>query len=231
MAAEGSLLPVGRDARKVGLQCDDYHNCPDSWTCCQSIHGGWACCPYPLGQCCADGFHCCPQGSTCDLLTFRCLSGSASIPASPQLPAVRTDYQLFGSLPMQDPCCLNGDEAGCCQVGFHCDRERRVCVADLAPLDIWTTLEQGQGLEAPGGGAVALRGVIRCDGRFYCPADHSCCRTPTGEWGCCPYRLGVCCTDGRHCCDYHMTCDESSLSCNQGENSITSASMGQILRI
>ncbi|KAL2080034.1 hypothetical protein ACEWY4_023827 [Coilia grayii] len=211
---ESAILEKQSSAAVV--HCDNYFVCPDGTTCCRSPYGTWSCCSFSLGQCCIDGIHCCPYGFHCDLTTFRCLRGSLSIAASPQLPALRSDYQ--------DLCCLT--EAGCCQAGFHCDRELRACVSDVVAPVVWTTLTEDRG-----DGGVALRGVIRCDGHFYCPADNSCCRTPTGEWGCCPYQLGQCCMDGRHCCEYHWTCDPTSMSCNKGENYIPSATIGQIQEI
>lgn len=43
-----------------------------SSTCCGSQSGGWSCCPFKNGQCCADGAHCCPSGSVCSIETSSC---------------------------------------------------------------------------------------------------------------------------------------------------------------
>uniref|UniRef100_A0A3Q3K3V4 Granulins domain-containing protein n=2 Tax=Monopterus albus TaxID=43700 RepID=A0A3Q3K3V4_MONAL len=69
-------------------------------------------------------------------------------------------------------------------------------------------------LSEASGGAHKV-GVIRCDSRFYCPQGKSCCKGPKGQWTCCPYPLGQCCADGRHCCMYGYKCDPSSLSCTK----------------
>jgi len=47
-------------------------SCPDSYTCCAMISGGWGCCPMDGAVCCADKIHCCPRGTTCDTASGRC---------------------------------------------------------------------------------------------------------------------------------------------------------------
>uniref|UniRef100_A0A3B3R687 Granulins domain-containing protein n=2 Tax=Paramormyrops kingsleyae TaxID=1676925 RepID=A0A3B3R687_9TELE len=58
--------------------------------------------------------------------------------------------------------------------------------------------------------------IIICDMHFFCPTGNTCCQGPTGQWGCCPYSLGQCCKDGRHCCEYGFRCDWTSLKCTKG---------------
>nr|XP_019946464.1 PREDICTED: granulins-like [Paralichthys olivaceus] len=54
------------------IRCDSKFYCPNGMTCCKGSIYKWTCCPHPLGQCCADGLHCCPYGYTCDAsLTCR----------------------------------------------------------------------------------------------------------------------------------------------------------------
>uniref|UniRef100_A0A4W4H4Q7 Granulins domain-containing protein n=2 Tax=Electrophorus electricus TaxID=8005 RepID=A0A4W4H4Q7_ELEEL len=58
-------------------------------------------------------------------------------------------------------------------------------------------------------------GNIRCSSYFYCPAANTCCKTLTGQWGCCPYILGQCCKDGKHCCERGYECDVTFSSCKK----------------
>ncbi|XP_036422325.1 progranulin-like [Colossoma macropomum] len=186
------------------VHCDSYHVCPDGTTCCRSPYGTWTCCVFNIGQCCPDGIHCCPFGYHCDYTSTHCLRGKLSLPASPRIPAT------FNST-KQDQCCLS--ETGCCPQGFHCDEESRTCVNDFEKLIPAVPLMQTSDSQVKAG-------VIRCNTRFYCPAAYTCCRTPTGQFGCCPYRLGVCCKDGKHCCDYGYKCSPSSSQCTKGYTSI-----------
>ncbi|KAL3832386.1 hypothetical protein ACJMK2_024034 [Sinanodonta woodiana] len=49
----------------VGLVCPDpNYRCFGTQPCCSSS-GGWRCCPYYGGTCCAGGWRCCPMGQIC----------------------------------------------------------------------------------------------------------------------------------------------------------------------
>ena len=41
-------------------------SCSNSSTCCQTVTGNFACCPYNKGTCCGTHGYCCPEGYTCD---------------------------------------------------------------------------------------------------------------------------------------------------------------------
>ncbi|XP_066531021.1 granulin 1 [Hoplias malabaricus] len=179
------------------VYCDSYHTCPDGTTCCRSPQGIWSCCIYNIGQCCPDGFHCCPYGYYCDITSTRCLRGALSLPA----------LHIPATLNKQDQCCLS--EEGCCPHGFRCDEKSRACVSDLDENSPVVPLKQALDREVQDE-------VIRCNGRFYCPSAHTCCKTPTGDWGCCPYPLGQCCKDGKHCCEFGFNCDATYSNCTKG---------------
>uniref|UniRef100_A0A3Q4BWN0 Granulins domain-containing protein n=1 Tax=Mola mola TaxID=94237 RepID=A0A3Q4BWN0_MOLML len=72
-------------------------------------------------------------------------------------------------------------------------------------------------------GSMSEAEVIRCDSKFYCSKGTSCCKGPQGQWNCCPYRLGQCCSDGQHCCEYGYTCTTTSLSCHKPFSQVPSA--------
>lgn len=55
-----------------GVKCDSTFSCPEEMTCCKGPQGQWGCCPYRLGQCCADGHHCCQYGYTCSSSSLSC---------------------------------------------------------------------------------------------------------------------------------------------------------------
>ncbi|KAG9355442.1 hypothetical protein JZ751_000280 [Albula glossodonta] len=176
--------------------------------------------------CCPDKAHCCPQGFQCNLQTQMCERRSGSMPMLRKIPAEQPNLKPSGlSSPSaetqdtmvhcdnyHDDCCLSSK--GCCPAGFHCD-EHKACVRDSSHYP-WTELQQSLSTGSQDA-------VIACDIRFYCPAGSTCCKTPTGQWGCCPYPLGSCCTDGQHCCEYGYTCDKKSQKCVNGYASIYAA--------
>ncbi|KAL3832421.1 hypothetical protein ACJMK2_024066 [Sinanodonta woodiana] len=52
-------------SNNVDLICPDPKwSCPRLQPCCYSS-GGWRCCPYTGGTCCAGGLRCCPSGQSC----------------------------------------------------------------------------------------------------------------------------------------------------------------------
>ena len=58
-----------------------------------------------------------------------------------------------------------------------------------------------------------------CKDGSTCPGTTTCCMSPQGAVGCCPYENATCCTDGLHCCPNGYTCDLSKGQCVQGANS------------
>ena len=55
---------------------------------------------------------------------------------------------------------------------------------------------------------------MSCDaGSAECPDGSTCCKLPSGKWGCCPYENAVCCSDHLHCCPECTTCDVSQGKC------------------
>ncbi|XP_053084539.1 uncharacterized protein LOC113536235 isoform X3 [Pangasianodon hypophthalmus] len=183
------------------VRCNSIYTCPDGTTCCRSPFGQWSCCVFRVGQCCRDGLHCCPLGFRCDSTSTRCFRGTLSLPASPQIAAMQSNT-------IQDQCCQG--ETGCCPVGFHCDEESKACVEDF---DHSSPLKSALNPQNQAG-------IIHCSNRFYCPAGNSCCKTLTGQWACCPYPLGQCCKDGKHCCEYGYDCNTTFTKCKRGYSSI-----------
>lgn len=52
-----------------------------------------------------------------------------------------------------------------------------------------------------------MLGPVPCDSQSSCGANQTCCRMPSGKWGCCPLPKAVCCSDGQSCCPKGFTCD------------------------
>ncbi|XP_077446962.1 progranulin-like [Stigmatopora argus] len=60
------------------IRCSSQFFCPQGTSCCKGLFSqSWNCCPYPLGDCCADGQHCCEYGYTCSIEPLSC-SGKKS---------------------------------------------------------------------------------------------------------------------------------------------------------
>ncbi|XP_056154686.1 progranulin-like [Lampris incognitus] len=137
-------------------------------------------------------------------------------------------------------CCLDGYH--CCPYGYDCDLTYTHCVrqslrfpfsprqapssfpasriSDSEREDRWQEKPMAAVTETHNSGPNT--GSIRCNDRFYCPGGKTCCQTPAGQWGCCPYPLGQCCTDGVHCCEYGYTCSEKSMLCSRGYSQVSS---------
>ncbi|XP_008293592.1 granulin 1 [Stegastes partitus] len=131
-------------------------------------------------------------------------------------------------------CCADGYH--CCPYGYDCDLTYTHCIRTTlrypfpskqalssVPASLTSTPEDNSSLDEEPitaltealSNSAPEAGVIRCDNRFYCQQGQTCCKGPTGRWGCCPHPLGQCCRDGRHCCQYGYTCDPSSMTCRK----------------
>uniref|UniRef100_A0A8C7Y0Z3 Granulins domain-containing protein n=1 Tax=Oryzias sinensis TaxID=183150 RepID=A0A8C7Y0Z3_9TELE len=130
-------------------------------------------------------------------------------------------------------CCLDGFH--CCPYGYDCDLTYTHCIRDgfkypfyykqaltsvpaaliSHPEENSIQLEKSLTALTEASDAPSEHGVIRCDDKFFCPAGSSCCKGAEGQWTCCPYPLGKCCVDGRHCCQYGYTCDATSATCRK----------------
>ncbi|XP_075899999.1 progranulin-like [Nelusetta ayraudi] len=129
-------------------------------------------------------------------------------------------------------CCTDGIH--CCPYGYDCDLTYTHCVRQglRYPFPERQALSSFPALSSPAEEKTSLEekplvalteavdateeaAVIRCDSKFYCPAGKSCCRGARGQWSCCPYKLGKCCADGMHCCEYGYTCSPTSTSCTK----------------
>ncbi|KAM4630357.1 progranulin-like [Polymixia lowei] len=71
---------VGAPETRV-IRCSDKFYCPAANRCCKAPTDKWGCCPYPLGQCCLDGVHCCEYGYTCDPSSMSCRKWYSQIPS------------------------------------------------------------------------------------------------------------------------------------------------------
>lgn len=135
-------------------------------------------------------------------------------------------------------CCRDGYH--CCPYGYDCDYTFTHCVRtglrypfaqkqESIPASRISTKEVKSSLKktpmvllTEARVETSKADVIRCDSKSYCAQGKSCCKGLTGQWNCCPYKLGQCCADGQHCCPYGQRCDASSLSCSGGFSQIPS---------
>uniref|UniRef100_A0A5F4WKU2 Progranulin n=1 Tax=Callithrix jacchus TaxID=9483 RepID=A0A5F4WKU2_CALJA len=72
-AQPATFLARGPHVGMRDVECGAGHFCHDDQTCCRDSQGGWACCPYRQGVCCADQRHCCPAGFHCSAKGTKCL--------------------------------------------------------------------------------------------------------------------------------------------------------------
>ncbi|XP_056404114.1 progranulin isoform X2 [Hyla sarda] len=198
--------------QEATVRCDDTSSCPGTATCCRLPSGEWGCCPYEKAVCCGDHQHCCPNGYTCN--GGECQMGTLSVPWSEKMPAIKQEATVrcddTSSCPGTATCCrLPSGEWGCCpyEKAVCCDDHQHCCPngytcnggeCQMGALSVpWSE-------KMP---AIKQEATVRCDDTSSCPGTATCCRLPSGEWGCCPYEKAVCCDDHQHCCPNGYTCN------------------------
>uniref|UniRef100_A0A4W3HTT6 Granulin n=1 Tax=Callorhinchus milii TaxID=7868 RepID=A0A4W3HTT6_CALMI len=205
------------------VRCSSTASCSAGHTCCQLPSGRFGCCPSPEAVCCADHRHCCPTGSTCDTQAETCQMKGSSIPWLTKVQAtvrgnVELDVQCDGtvSCPTGATCCRASsggwsccplpqavcceDHLHCCPTGHTCNLKKGTCDVPGFPIPWFTknpaTLKDNKALN------------VMCDKTASCPSGTTCCRKPSGYWGCCPVPEAVCCVDHVHCCPRGLTCSD-----------------------
>nr|XP_056720684.1 progranulin [Euleptes europaea] len=232
--SQGLIPPATVDA----VQCPDGESqCPNDSTCCLMADGSWGCCPIPEASCCEDKIHCCPHATTCDVAHSRCFSASGEQPLRTKFPARKRAPVLAlpqknlcpnnqstcpdtatccllptgqsGCCPLQNAvCCI--DKLHCCPQGTTCDLAHLKCT--LTPRWSWPITRLLVDLQKARD--------VQCDTEHKCPNGNTCCRKPSGDWGCCPLKEAVCCSDHIHCCPNGYTCDLAEGTCQKGIDSI-----------
>ncbi|XP_010864960.4 granulin b isoform X1 [Esox lucius] len=222
-------------------RCDESTSCPGEYTCCKTATGKWACCPLPNAVCCDDLIHCCPHGTVCNLKASTCDDpAGSSVPWVPKLPGLHPGLTQASasSVPpaknMCDPhtscpkdttccfmnksgkwgccplpkavCCSDGDH--CCPSGYICDDHKGTCTKGLATVP-WYPKESALTEEG------ATSKDVKCDDKSSCASGTTCCKLPTGEWGCCPLVKAVCCADQEHCCPQGYSCNMQTGTCDK----------------
>ncbi|KAL8609416.1 hypothetical protein ACOMHN_019905 [Nucella lapillus] len=232
-----ALVPVLPQEEVEAVQCDATHECPTGNTCCKTASGQWGCCPLPQAVCCQDHVHCCPNGYTCDPSAGKCEKGFITLPWLEKQPATITAPQQeeveavqcdvthecptgntcckttsgqWGCCPMPQAVCCQ-DNVHCCPNGYTCDLSAGKCEKSFITLP-WLE-KQPAAITAPLKEEVE---AVQCDATHECPTGNTCCKTTSGQWGCCPMPQAVCCQDNVHCCPNGYTCDLSAGKCEKG---------------
>lgn len=225
-----ALLVPQEEGIGAGKLCPDgFSSCPDTSTCCQLADKRWACCPMSEAVCCADHTHCCPHETVCNLAQQTCerqqqvIALGVKVPAEPLGIVVCPDKK--SSCPTGTSCCQQAsgyaccplpnavccsDQVHCCPHATACDLAHGRCTRQNFTTELLLTLPASKTQLASNNNKHTCPG-----GQFSCADSSTCCRIPSGSWGCCPYRNADCCSDGIHCCPSGMECDVASSRCRQ----------------
>uniref|UniRef100_A0A8D1N359 Progranulin n=1 Tax=Sus scrofa TaxID=9823 RepID=A0A8D1N359_PIG len=212
------LLAMERD-----VPCDNVSSCPSSSTCCPVTPGEWGCCPAPEAVCCSDHQYCCPKGHTCvgkghckrkkDMVTG--LNKMPTRRASASQPGNTTGCDQHTSCPVGQTCCPSLSKGwACCQLphAVCCEDRQHCCPAGYTCNVKARTCEKEEDSALPAT-HLARVGDVACGERRFCHNNYTCCRDSLGGWACCPYRQGICCADGRHCCPAGFRCGARGTKC------------------
>ncbi|KAK2820094.1 hypothetical protein Q5P01_023053 [Channa striata] len=205
-------------------------SCPDSYTCYLLTTGDYGCCPYPEATCCGDHVHCCPSNTICDLDHGVCKSGETRSPLLKNIPAVPNDVVCpdkksvcpdettcckmvngsYGCCPMPNAVCCS-DHIHCCPEGTQCDLSHSTCVS--TPGDTTMAMKIPE-IETQ---LVTIQNKVQavpCNDSVACADGSTCCKSPKGEWACCPLPKAVCCEDHLHCCPHGTICNLAASTCD-----------------
>ncbi|KAM5272781.1 progranulin [Ctenodactylus gundi] len=212
-------------SRHLGSSCQNHAHCSAGYSCLLTSSGTSSCCPFPEAVACGDGRHCCPRGFDCSADGRFCfqrpgnsLVGAVQCPGSEfECPDSSTCCIMldgsWGCCPMPQASCCE-DRVHCCPHGASCDLARTRCITSTGtyPLARKTPAQRANR-------AVALLTSVVCpDARSQCPDDSTCCKMPSGKYGCCPMPSAICCSDHLHCCPQDTVCDLIQSKCLSKEN-------------
>ncbi|CAG2175808.1 unnamed protein product [Oppiella nova] len=111
----------------------------------------------------------------------------------------------YGCCPLASAqCCADG--LHCCPNGTKCNDKEGTCDELTAQTPQRLPLTVGQ----------QSSGVCP-DKNQTCLQYETCCKEKSGSYGCCPYQLGVCCSDLLHCCPHGTRCDLIHKECVRAE--------------
>ncbi|XP_051543149.1 progranulin-like [Myxocyprinus asiaticus] len=109
----------------------------------------------------------------------------------------------WGCCPLPKAVCCE-DSGHCCPSGYKCNEKKTSCTKAYHEIP-WYRKQEARITERSG----VSSGVkdVKCDSTTSCASGSTCCKLPTGEWGCCPLVEAVCCNDHEHCCPQGYTCN------------------------
>uniref|UniRef100_A0A4X1THD9 Progranulin n=1 Tax=Sus scrofa TaxID=9823 RepID=A0A4X1THD9_PIG len=179
--------------------------------------------PRPQAVCCSDHQYCCPKGHTCvgkghckrkkDMVTG--LNKMPTRRASASQPGNTTGCDQHTSCPVGQTCCPSLSKGwACCQLphAVCCEDRQHCCPAGYTCNVKARTCEKEEDSALPAT-HLARVGDVACGERRFCHNNYTCCRDSLGGWACCPYRQGICCADGRHCCPAGFRCGARGTKC------------------
>ncbi|ROI16392.1 Granulin [Anabarilius grahami] len=238
---ESSLCPTGTTCCRLTS---------GAWACCPMLQ---AVCCADQEHCCPQGYKCDLAQKTCvrpglpSMPWFRKKSAlSVTQPSddnTPELadPVNRHMCDAHTSCPRDDTCCFmsnlgkwgccplpkavcctDGDH--CCPVGYKCNEKKTSCTKAYHEIP-WYTKQEARVTK----GSEVLLGDkdVKCDSTTSCASGTTCCKLPTGQWGCCPLVKAVCCEDHEHCCPQGYTCNLEFGTCDKA-SSLLSVSLTQL---
>ncbi|XP_051737572.1 granulin b isoform X2 [Ctenopharyngodon idella] len=236
---ESSLCPTGTTCCRLTS---------GAWACCPMPQ---AVCCADQKHCCPQGYKCDLAQKTCvrpglpSMPWFRKKSAlSVTQPSddnTPELadPVDRHMCDAHTSCPRDDTCCFmsnlgkwgccplpkavcctDGDH--CCPVGYKCNEKKTSCTKAYHEIP-WYTKQEARVTK----GSEVLLGDVKCDSTTSCASGTTCCKLPTGQWGCCPLVKAVCCEDHEHCCPQGYTCNLEFGTCDKA-SSVRSVALTQI---
>ncbi|XP_018092920.1 uncharacterized protein LOC443608 isoform X1 [Xenopus laevis] len=225
LPARVRLVGFGDEERLV--PCPDGTSCPDGSTCCEKVDHTYGCCSILSAVCCSDHLHCCPGGTTCDLVHKKCVSRNGEGPLLRQMPAIQQDSNLVPcdvatTCPNNNTCCrLASGKWGCCPIEKAvCCNDHKHCCPEGYTCSLGKCSREEHSipwlLKTPA--LTHKAGDVKCDDMYSCPDGQTCCLLASGDWACCPIAQAVCCDDHEHCCPPGYTCSEGD--CQKGALSI-----------
>merc|ERR1712062_128937 len=134
----------------------------------------------------------------------------------------------FGCCPFKDAvCCKDGQR--CCPSGMRCDVEHGRCLknqdyefwrfSNLLNPEIRKTLVRmavfENHLAMPEKPTLVKSPNICPNPEDQCLEGQTCCKISPDDYGCCPFKNAVCCSDMLHCCPQNMVCNLESDVCEK----------------